>query len=116
MKASRRLGVKGNIFRAAIAAVAWTILGVANLTAQSTAPSPPADDATLSEAICPIVYPVDQIASAKGFHYLFYGNAFFINDQGYLITAAHVLSQLHGDQPHILLQPITGPPKILPAV
>jgi TonB family protein len=110
------LGVKGNIFRAAIAAVAWTMLGAARLMAQGTAPSPPAADRALSEAICPIVYPGDQIASAKGFHYLFYGNGFFINDQGYLITAAHVLSQLHGGQPHILLQPITGPPKLLPAV
>src|ERR1700733_5750006 len=62
-----------------------------------------ADDAVLSEAVCPIVYPVDQSSSDRGYHYLFYGNGFFINEQGYLITAAHVLSQLHGGQAYILL-------------
>lgn len=110
-----RSSLKGDIFRAAFATVACMILGAA-ATAQGTAPNRPADDAALSAAICPIVYPVDQTSSAKGFHYLFYGNGFFINDQGYLMTAAHVLSQLRGGQPHILLQPNTGPPKILPAV
>ncbi|MGA8223894.1 MAG: energy transducer TonB [Candidatus Acidiferrales bacterium] len=71
------------------------------------------DDAALSAAICPIVYPVDQNASEKGMHYLFYGNGFFINEQGYLITAAHVLSQLHGGQPYVLLRQPTGPPRIV---
>lgn len=107
--------LQGNLFRAAFAAVACMILGPAAM-AQGTAPSPPADDAALSAAICAIVYPVDQTSSTKGIHYLFYGNGFFINGQGYLLTAAHVLSQLHGGQPNILLQPATGPPKILPAV
>jgi hypothetical protein len=62
-----------------------------------------ADDTVLSDAVCPIVYPVDQSSSDRGYHYLFYGNGFFINEQGYLITAAHVLSQLHGGQAYILL-------------
>ena len=62
------------------------------------------DDSALSAAICPIVYPVDQTPSAQGYHYLFYGNGFFINEQGYLLTAAHVLSQLHGGQPYVLLR------------
>jgi len=73
------------------------------------------DDAALSAAVCPIVYPVDQSASERGVHYLFYGNGFFINEQGYLLTASHVLSQLHGGQPYVLLRQPAGPPRIVPA-
>jgi outer membrane biosynthesis protein TonB len=68
----------------------------------------PADGAVLSDAVCPIVYPVDQSSSERGYHYLFYGNGFFINEQGYLITAAHVLSQLHGGQAYTLLRDPLG--------
>src|ERR1700734_1509823 len=60
-------------------------------------------DEKLFDAVCPIIYPVDQSASDRGYHYLFYGNGFFINSDGYLITAGHVLSQLHGGQPYVLL-------------
>src|SRR6202789_3666983 len=67
-----------------------------------------ADDPALSAAICPIVYPVDQSPSDRGYHYLFYGNGFFINEQGYLLTAAHVLSQLHGGQAYVLLHDPSG--------
>ncbi len=42
------------------------------------------DDEKLFDAICPIIYPVDQSASDRGYHYLFYGNGFFINSDGYL--------------------------------
>ena len=73
----------------------------------------PADDAALSLAICPIVYPVDQVPSQRGYRYLFYGDGFFVNEQGYLITAAHVLSSLHGGQPFILLRQSTGPPQFV---
>ena len=73
----------------------------------------PADDALLSAAVCPIVYPVDQTPSERGYHYLFYGNGFFINEQGYFITAAHVLSSLHGGQPYVLLRQPTGPPRFV---
>lgn len=62
------------------------------------------DDRALSFALCPIVYQVDNVPGPRGYHYLFYGNAFFINRDGYLLTAAHVLSQLHGAQPAILLR------------
>lgn len=67
-----------------------------------------ADGTVLSDAVCPIVYPVDQSSSDRGYHYLSYGNGFFINEQGYLITAAHVLSQLHGGQAYILLSGPSG--------
>jgi len=73
------------------------------------------DDATLSAAVCSIVYPVDQSASERGYRYLFYGNGFFINEQGYFLTAAHVLGQLHGGQPYILLRQAAGPVRIVAA-
>jgi hypothetical protein len=79
---------------------------------QSTAPV--ADDA-LSLAICPIVYPLDQSPSDRGFHYLFYGNGFFINQEGYLLTAAHVLSQLTDGEPYIVLRLPMAPPRLLKA-
>jgi len=83
----------------------------------SAAAATPADDAALSTAICPIVYPVDQSPSAKGYQYIFFGNAFFINNQGYLLTAAHVLSAFRngGGQPHILVDRPTAPPQLLKA-
>jgi S1-C subfamily serine protease len=67
-------------------------------------------------AICPIVYPVDQNPSAHGYQYAFYGNAFFINRDGYLITAAHVLHSFrNGGEPHILVQRAEAPPQMLKA-
>ncbi len=73
------------------------------------------DEDTLSAAVCSIVYPVDQTPSERGYHYLFYGNGFFINEQGYLVTAAHVLSQIRGGQPYILLRPPAGPARFVRA-
>jgi len=97
---------------------------------QETAPKVPAEanhptasaqaisDSDLSLALCPIVYPVDQYSSDRGFHYIFYGNAFFINRDGYLLTAAHVLSQLSssGTQPYIVLRRPMAPPSLLKVV
>jgi hypothetical protein len=79
-----------------IATIAWLFIS-------PTPRAQSAEDEKLFDAICPIVYPVDQSASDRGYHYLFYGNGFFVNSDGYLITAAHVLSQLHGGQPYVLL-------------
>jgi outer membrane biosynthesis protein TonB len=94
---------------AALACILWPAIAVC-------IPNQVADDeATLWDAICPIVYPVDQSASEHGVHYLFYGNGFFINSDGYVLTAAHVLSQLHGGQPYILLRQSTAAPRIVPA-
>ncbi len=76
-------------------------------------PKAVADEADLSFAICPIVYPLDQSASDRGFHYLFYGNGFFINDGGYVLTAAHVLSQLGDNPPHVVLRLPMAPPRLL---
>jgi outer membrane biosynthesis protein TonB len=86
----------------------FALVGTHSLSTIHAATENPADDAVLSDAVCPIVYPVDQSPSERGYHYLFYGNGFFINEQGYLITAAHVLSQLHGGQAYVLLHDPSG--------
>jgi hypothetical protein len=72
----------------------------------------PADSATA--ALCPVVYPDDQTPAARGYHYTFFGNAFFINDEGYLLTVAHVLETFRdGGQPYILVNRPNSPPKLL---
>jgi hypothetical protein len=74
----------------------------------------PADEAALSDALCPIVYPVDETPSEQGYQYIFYGNAFFVNNEGYLVTAAHVLSAFRngGGQPYILLSRPMAPRRL----
>src|SRR5437868_10531783 len=67
-------------------------------------------------AICPVVYPLDQDPSEKGYHYLFYGNAFFVNEDGYLITAAHLMHSFRdGGQPHLLVELPSGQRRLLKA-
>ena len=83
--------------------------------ATTAAADQPGAATPLGAAICPVVYPVDQSPSERGYHYIFYGNAFFINKDGYLITAAHVLSQLRDVQPYILLQLPMAPPRLVKA-
>jgi len=69
--------------------------------------------AGLLPAICPIVYHLDESSSDRGYRYIFYGNAFFIDREGYLITAAHVLTAFRdGGQPHILLRLPEAPPRL----
>ena len=87
-------------------------LSCAMATAANDQPGPATGDA-LSLALCPIVYPVDQEASERGYHYIFYGNGFFINREGYLLTAAHVLSQLTDSPPYIVLRSAMAPPRLL---
>ncbi|MGC1904188.1 MAG: serine protease [Candidatus Acidiferrum sp.] len=71
-------------------------------------------DSDAALAICPIVYPVDETPSTHGYQYAFYGNAFFINREGYLLTAAHVLHSFrNGGEPHILVQRADAPPQML---
>jgi TonB family protein len=79
------------------------------------AQSPAAAD-TAANAVCEIVYQMDNgIPGPRGYHYVFYGNGFFINKDGDLLTAAHVLSQLHGGQPYLLLRDATGIPQFIRA-
>ncbi|MGC1484293.1 MAG: serine protease [Candidatus Acidiferrum sp.] len=67
-----------------------------------------------SAALCPVVYPDDQTPASRGYHYTFFGNAFFINEQGYLLTVAHVLETFRdGGQPYILVKRPDAPPRLL---
>ena len=78
--------------------------------------SGPVDDPSLSTAVCPIVYQLDQSPSSRGYHYSFFGNGFFINEQGYLLTAAHVMETFRdGGQPYILVSRPNSPPQLLQA-
>ena len=79
------------------------------------APAARVEDANVPSAVCSIAYPVDQTPSDRGYRYLFYGNGFFINEQGYLVTAAHVLSRIRGGQPYIVLPAPSGPARLLRA-
>ena len=80
----------------------------------TTAASSVTDDRNLAEAVCPVVYQLDDSPGTHGYHYIFYGNAFFINRDGYLLTAAHVLSEFsNGGQPSILLRQPSAPPRLL---
>lgn len=82
---------------------------------ETTSRAVTADDA-LSAALCQVVYPLDQFPTDKLYHYTFFGNAFFINEDGYLITASHVLSAFReGGQPHIIVGPPEGPRRLLDA-
>ena len=72
-------------------------------------------DAT-SASECLIVYPLDQFQSAQGSRYVFYGNGFFINKDGYLLTAAHVVGAFRdGGQPYVLVGPKGGPHHLVQA-
>jgi outer membrane biosynthesis protein TonB len=80
------------------------------------APASGASNAVTSASECLIVYPLDQLSPEQGSRYLFYGNAFFINDDGYLMTAAHVVSAFRkGGQPYVLVGPKGGPRHLVQA-
>ncbi len=84
--------------------------------ALSAAPEEASEDASLASAVCPIVYQLDPSPSSRGYRYSFFGNSFFINEEGYLLTAAHVLETFRdGGQPYILVSHRNGPPKLLQA-
>jgi hypothetical protein len=84
---------------------------LAFLVAASVSAAP--DPAPIS-AVAPLVYQLDQSPTAHGYHYTFFGNAFFINDRGYLLTAAHVLETFRdGGQPFILVHRPNSPPRLL---
>ncbi len=100
------------------AAATWLIaaVGIFSCSASARASEKPSGEAGPAAAICPVVYPLDQDPSEKGYHYLFYGNAFFINEDGYLITAAHLMHSFRdGGQPHVLVELPTGQRRLLKA-
>ena len=91
-----------------------TVLAYMWVCAASQAPPRTKARPGIAGAICPLVYPLDESSGARGVHYTFYGNAFFIDEQGYLLTAAHVLSDFRdGGQPHILLRRPEAPPRVI---
>jgi S1-C subfamily serine protease len=76
----------------------------------------PAEDASLSAAVCPIVYQLDQTPASRGYRYSFFGNGFFISEEGYILTVAHVLETFRdGGQPYILISRPNSPPQLLRA-
>jgi len=97
-----------------IPAIGFALAAVLGAWSHGTTATSEPDEARLSAAVCPVVYPLDESSSERGYHYIFYGNAFFIDRDGYLVTAAHVLSDFHdGGQPHILLRLAEAPPRLL---
>jgi hypothetical protein len=95
---------------------ALSALGCAFIALAATSAVPRENSAydSASASLCPIVYPDDQTPAARGYHYTFFGNAFFINYQGYLLTVAHVLETFRdGGQPYILVNRLNSPPKLL---
>jgi len=96
-------------------AIAALLLAAFAYSVAKSADTVPADLAP-DAAICPVVYRLDESPSSHGYHYVFFGNAFFINAQGYLLTDAHVLETFRdGGQPYLILRRANAPPRILPA-
>ena len=92
----------------------WVVAAVIFAVGLLAATDDTGADASLSAAICPVVYRLDESPSSRGYRYTFFGNAFFINDQGYLLTVAHVLDSLrNGGQPSILVPRPNSPPQLL---
>jgi hypothetical protein len=93
---------------------AGTTEAVQAKAAAATETSAGAGLAELASGICPVVYPVDETPGDRGYQFIFYGNAFFVNTDGYLLTAAHVLHSFgNGGQPYILLARAEAPPQMV---
>lgn len=102
----------GRLAELSLAIVASTLC----LSASNAGNDPSLSDSALAASVCPIVYQLDETPSARGYHYTFFGNAFFINEQGYLLTAAHVLDTFRdGGQPYILVNRPDSPPRLIRA-
>lgn len=88
-------------------------LAVVPVLAQSS--SRPGENAPVDSALARVVYRLDETPSGRGYHYVFYGNAFFINEDAYLLTVAHVLDNFReGGQPYILVSRLNSPPRLVP--
>jgi TonB family protein len=98
------------IQRAAVFAVLCALLaGVASAKEKNPSTAP------ISAALCQVVYPLDQ-SPEDGYRYIFLGNGFFINNGGYLVTAAHLLSDFrYGGIPYVLVGPSEGPRRMIEA-
>jgi len=75
-----------------------------------------ADTSATAASECLIVYPLDQHPDAAGARYIYYGNGFFVNGDGYLVTAGHVVSSFrNGGEPYVLVGAKNGPHHLVPA-
>lgn len=87
------------------------------VSAQSATPADArgfASEDPASAALAPVVYNDDETPGNRGYQYTFFGNAFFINEDGYLLTVAHVLESFSsGGQPYILLSRANAPPQLV---
>jgi S1-C subfamily serine protease len=103
------------VLTTAIAALAALGCAISSFAFRQTKAQASTDDPAAA-ALCPVVYKDDQNPVSRGYHYTFYGNAFFINDQGYLLTVAHVVESFgDGGQPYILVARRDAPPQLLKA-
>ncbi len=99
---------------AAIAAFATLACAYSPLPAGKAQSQANSVDDAATAALCPVVYPDDQEPASRGYHYTFFGNAFFINDEGYLLTVAHVLETFRdGGQAYILVNRKNAPPGLV---
>jgi Trypsin-like peptidase domain len=95
-----------------VLACAFVPLAIRPAEAQTTSTDNAGDAAT--SALCPVVYPDDETPASHGYHYTFFGNAFFINDEGYLLTVAHVVETFRdGGQAYILVSRPDAPARLL---
>jgi hypothetical protein len=102
-------------FAASALAISLAAVSCAAVVLAATTTGNSSSDASLTAALCPIVYRLDESPSSRGYHYTFFGNAFFINDQGDLLTSAHVLETFrNGGQPSIIVGRPNSPPQLLP--
>jgi TonB family protein len=93
-------------------AAAMEAAGAANAAGAGAADT---SDAAIKAALCQVVYPLDETPE-DGYRYMFFGNGFFINDQGYVVTAAHLLGYFrNGGIPYILVGPANGPRRMVEA-
>jgi Trypsin-like peptidase domain len=96
-----------------VLACAVVAFAVGGAQARANAAVTAAEDAA-SAALCPVVYPDDETPASHGYHYTFFGNAFFINDEGYLLTVAHVVETFRdGGQAYILVSRPDAPARLL---
>jgi S1-C subfamily serine protease len=85
-----------------------------SIAGQVATPEPTVHSSPVATGICSVVYPLDETSGTRGYQFSFHGNAFFVNREGYLLTAAHVLHTFrNGGQPYILVSPKEAPPRML---
>jgi outer membrane biosynthesis protein TonB len=88
----------------------------AGATTPAETSAPGEDTSATAASECLIVYPLDQHPDAAGARYIYYGNGFFVNGDGYLVTAGHVVSSFrNGGEPYVLVGPKNGPHHLVPA-